>query len=146
MKTKICSSCKQDLLLSLFSSNASKKDGLQNHCKECKKSYNNQYYADNKAVFIEHRGQQRKTAQEFYQELKSGLACIVCGEDEPVCIDLHHTNPEDKITEVIQLVSQRATPERILAEFKKCVPLCSNCHRKFHAGKITLPKHYRATT
>lgn len=38
-KTKKCSMCKQELPLSMYHANNSRKDGLQTYCKECGKKY-----------------------------------------------------------------------------------------------------------
>jgi hypothetical protein len=62
--------------------------------------------------------------------------CIVCGEDENCCIDFHHTNPEEKLGRVPRMA--RGNRQKFLAEVAKCVCLCANCHRKVHAGVITL--------
>ena len=43
MKTKICCHCKKEKLLSEFSKNRTKKDGLRNSCKLCDKESMNRY-------------------------------------------------------------------------------------------------------
>lgn len=48
METKICSKCGRKLPLDCFSKCKSKKDGLQSYCKECRKQYDKQYYAEHK--------------------------------------------------------------------------------------------------
>lgn len=62
--------------------------------------------------------------------------CVVCGEDDPVCIDFHHRNPKDKKYAISCMYS--LNEEKIRKEIEKCVCVCSNCHRKIHAGKITV--------
>lgn len=39
VETKVCSLCKQELPLTMFHKNHSRKDGLQTYCKECGKVY-----------------------------------------------------------------------------------------------------------
>ena len=70
------------------------------------------------------------------EELKT--PCIICGESEPVCIDFHHVNPDEKELAVSQMNGW--PKDKILAEISKCVTICSNCHRKVHAGIIQIPE------
>lgn len=50
IQTKICSSCKQELPLSSFSIDRSKKDNLRSSCKACKKTYDKEYIKKNNEV------------------------------------------------------------------------------------------------
>lgn len=61
--------------------------------------------------------------------------CIICGEHELCCLDFHHIC--DKEFEISAGTEVSLT--RLIVEIDKCVVLCANCHRKLHAGKITLP-------
>jgi len=65
-------------------------------------------------------------------EWKRKRGCTVCGETEPWVLDMHHTNPNEKE----QNSAQSATLTAFLKEANKCVLLCSNCHRKVHAGVL----------
>lgn len=53
-----------------------------------------------------------------------------------VCYDFHHLNPAEKD---FQIALKIRSWKQIVAEAKKCCMLCVICHRKFHAGFITLP-------
>lgn len=89
-----------------------------------------------KANIAKNPGQRNKKRRDWLHSLKT--PCIFCGEDEPVCIDFHHLDPsikEDRLAKMVGEVSK----ERVLQEVAKCVCVCSNCHRKLHAGIITLP-------
>lgn len=80
------------------------------------------YQSDNKARFDEWKKQQQ---------------CLICSEKETCCLDLHHVNPSEKernVSDVLKFWSW----ERLMSEIEKCVVVCSNCHRKIHAGLITL--------
>ena len=72
-----------------------------------------------------------------YKSIKSQQSCIMCGEDEPCCLDFHHLKPASKRRILVDLVWTSFT--RLKEEICKCVCLCANCHRKLHAGKIALP-------
>ena len=62
--------------------------------------------------------------------------CLICGETEPVCLDFHHKNPNEKDFTIGKRVSR--SKDNLLMEINKCVCLCANCHRKVHAGIINL--------
>lgn len=66
-------------------------------------------------------------------------ACTKCGCDDPACLDFHHRNHADKITEV-SLAAARWSIKRIQEEIDKCDVLCSNCHRKLHAAERAAEK------
>jgi cytochrome c553 len=56
-----------------------------------------------------------------------GEKCKLCGRDE--CLDFHHIEPGLKDTLVTSLPLEKAKEEA-----KKCIVVCSNCHREIHAG------------
>lgn len=57
--------------------------------------------------------------------------CIKCGEDRLYVIDFHHINPADKKMS-LSTHTKDFSEDIVLNEIKKCVCLCSNCHREFH--------------
>lgn len=63
--------------------------------------------------------------------------CFFCGEKEKACLDFHHLNPMEKDFNVRQKLTMSI--DRLLAEAAKCIVVCANCHRKIHAGLLTLP-------
>ena len=69
-----------------------------------------------------------------------GGKCQCCGYDRyPEIFDLHHLDPNEKD---FTISSARANPrswEKLCAELRKCVLLCSNCHREVHAGYRDVP-------
>ena len=78
----------------------------------------------------------KQEIREWFKELKSHLYCEICDESESVCLDFHHSN-DNKDRNVSLAVSVLGwSRERILAEIDKCNVLCSNCHRKRHAGLV----------
>jgi hypothetical protein len=76
----------------------------------------------------------RTKQQELLREAKLGKYCQVCGENDPCCLDYHHRDPSEKFMTVNDMVRQRFSHKRILAEMAKCDLLCANCHRKHHFG------------
>lgn len=73
---------------------------------------------------------------ERFHDWKRQQGCIICGESEPYCLDMHHLNPNEKETTVSSLTSSGWT--KLMKEASKCVVVCANCHRKIHAGLISI--------
>jgi len=69
---------------------------------------------------------------------RKSAGCLCCPETELACLDFHHLNPAEKSFQITPYQLVHKSLESISAEIDKCVVLCANCHRKFHAGVITL--------
>lgn len=61
--------------------------------------------------------------------------CCVCGETSLCCIDAHHKDQEEKEYNIGALVYGSKPLTAIPKELAKCIPICANCHRKYHAGE-----------
>ena len=70
--------------------------------------------------------------------LEKMTPCIVCGESDPVVIDFHHLDENQKDKGISQMMQSNYSLQKIQEELDKCVCLCSNCHRRVHAGTLTL--------
>jgi len=79
----------------------------------------------------------KKTKQRIVEAM--GGKCVSCGYNK--CndvLELHHINPTEK---EFQLGSMRANIKSwktIVAELRKCVLFCANCHREYHAGILEI--------
>jgi hypothetical protein len=71
-------------------------------------------------------------------QIKRESGCVVCNESEPCCLDFHHLDPNNKKENVSQMIRRKPNVIKFMEEIKKCIVMCSNCHRKLHAGLITL--------
>lgn len=60
--------------------------------------------------------------------------CEVCGEDDPVVLEFHHTDPSRK-SDTISNMIKRNSIEKIASEMIKCRVLCANCHRRITAAE-----------
>lgn len=68
----------------------------------------------------------------MYRVFKESLKCCSCGYDrDSSALEFHHIIPSDKLEELPKLVSM-GDYDVILAEFKKCAVVCSNCHNIIH--------------
>ena len=64
--------------------------------------------------------------------------CMCCGlEDNPILYDFHHINPEEKLFGIGNN-STTHSRQAYADEAKKCVMVCSNCHRKIEYDLISL--------
>lgn len=141
---KSCTICKQNKDVSCYYKHRKRKDGYQNICKDCSSSTSKQYYLnyteEHKAVTRQKKRERRVELKQQINELKNQLGCATCDEKDSCCLDFHHFDNKVKEYEIATAPSKGWLWEKILPEIKKCVCLCANCHRKVHAGKITLTK------
>jgi hypothetical protein len=73
----------------------------------------------------------KKSARQKWAEYKATLSCVECGENHPATLDFHHFIRSKDNVKVYRLTANGAY-KKALEEIKKCVVLCSNCHRKHH--------------
>lgn len=132
-ETRVCTVCGKEKSLSLFRKIRKKSDGTYYYKHICSSCAGKKYYSAHKEEMDNYSKVRQDKLKEWINTLKS--PCIICGEADPVCIDWHHVNPNDKS---FQISCGNHSRKSILDEIKKCVCLCSNCHRKVHAGKIKL--------
>lgn len=139
MTKKICSKCKTEKELSDFRRDKSKKDGRQSYCKLCARDHFKSRYSESYGESYNKRNVERRNRHaEMLQEYKHDKSCLCCDESENICLDFHHVDPTSK-SFTVSGQSMGRNWEQIEQEISKCVLLCSNCHRKFHAGLIDLP-------
>lgn len=69
-----------------------------------------------------------------------GGKCCKCGYDKCFdALDFHHMNSDNKTDTISNMLKNPRKINLIIEEVKKCVLLCSNCHRELHCNlwKIT---------
>lgn len=136
--TKICSHCNVEKDIDDFGKRSSNKDGISNICKQCRREICLQSYRKHKDTIRKNAKLYKNRMQQYINEYKSG-GCIICGESDLSCLDLHHLyNKRFNISRAIN----RYSLDAINKELNKCVVLCANCHRKLHANRITLPRGF----
>lgn len=105
--------------------------------KEEKREYDRKWYQKNKAKKEAWRKSYAERQRKEWLEFKKTLVCKVCGEDHPRCLEFHHKNGSEKETALANK-SGSWSMKRKMKEIEKCVVLCANCHRKYHAGNLDL--------
>lgn len=138
MNQKVCPSCTLLKDFSEFHKDKNRKDGLNSYCKSChniayKKSRDKKPGHYNRIK--QERGSQIKALSDKY---KTDRGCFRCPENDSACLDFHHTDPSKKDITVGEAIHLRWSWEHLLTEIEKCIILCSNCHRKFHAGRFII--------
>jgi hypothetical protein len=115
---KKCSKCgvEKPATAEFFPEDKGGKDGLRADCKECRTKVKRLRGRKYKKLLIEHFGGK----------------CVTCGYDRcPAGFDFHHIIPEEKEFSIGENCGNFAYG-RLLKEVKKCMLLCSNCHRELH--------------
>ena len=132
MDTKICSKCGRELPLERFETG-------RNQCRDCRNSRRNELRKANPEKHREEVNKRQQEQTEWLYSLKN--QCLICGESESVCLDFHHKDPSEKDFTIGK--HRNMSKDRLLKEIKKCVCVCSNCHRKIHAGIINLENYLK---
>jgi hypothetical protein len=82
------------------------------------------------------RAYKRQWAQQKRDRLrKLRVSCKICYEDCPDCIDFHHVDPSTKSFNIAK--NAGIATDKLVRELLKVTTLCSNCHKKLHAGVIS---------
>jgi hypothetical protein len=74
----------------------------------------------------------RAAVRTWLRNYKAKHPCVICGEDDPRCIDFHHNAAGEKVEKISNLAT-KVSIKRLKKELERCTPLCANCHRKLHA-------------
>lgn len=77
------------------------------------------------------RKQRGERNRHFIEAYKAFFGCGRCPECDPVVLDLHHRNQEEKEFTVSAWL-WRASLLALAIELEKCNVLCANCHRREH--------------
>lgn len=135
METKVCSKCNQIKTISEFTKNKAKKDGYNNYCKDCNKEYQKIHYDNNKDYYINNKNNRKRFIKEFIDRVKKRSKCSNCSETDIACLDFHHLNDSSKSFNISKSTQLGTSIKVLKEELRKCIVLCSNCHRKLHYYK-----------
>lgn len=102
------------------------------------REYRRTHYQSNKEQYYR-RNQEKKDRLKLIILDRKKCGCKYCPENNPVCLDFHHitNNKEYNIAKMIN----KGSLSKLLIELDKCKVVCSNCHRKIHAGVINTSQH-----
>lgn len=142
MNKKTCSKCRQQKSLEEFHKNRSHADGHNWYCKVCATQASKKWYKENI-----HRPEVKDRLRTYYtrkyqifkgftDKLKGACGCAICGEEEPCCLDFHHVFGQKE--KDVSFFIKTKNVKKVIEELKKCICVCSNCHRKIHAKVLSL--------
>jgi hypothetical protein len=94
-------------------------------------AYSKRWYESNKQAVQERSAKNRNKKRNEWQRYKETLSCSRCGIQHPAVIDFHHIDKTPPKRSVTRLVGDGAYA-LALEEIKKCIAVCSNCHRILH--------------
>lgn len=130
MKLKNCARCKNEYDTTHYVV-VNKKTGLVDiYCPGCRKLIRHEWYLKHKQ---KHIAATRLNSERYiaeYYDWRNTLTCILCEEDDACCVELHHVDPTKKEYGISNLRKSGMTS--IMKEADKCIPVCSNCHKKIH--------------
>jgi hypothetical protein len=93
-------------------------------------------YKDRREYLIQAVKKRRKKLKQMAVEYLGGK-CMICGYNRCInALEFHHL--EDKRFGFSSRGITRSW-QRTKEELKKCVLVCSNCHKEIHAGLVQLP-------
>ena len=97
--------------------------------------YQNDWYQKNRQATIKTRRERRERLRVVMRDFKAARGCKHCSESDPVCLDLHHPDPQVKDVDPSRFIDRKGwSPTRLVEELNKLEVLCANCHRKLHAA------------
>lgn len=92
-------------------------------------------YADRREYLIKAVAKRRKKIRDMSIEYL-GSKCCFCGYNRcSAALDFHHIDETTKEFGLSQNGMTRSW-EKTKRELKKCILVCSNCHREIHAGLL----------
>jgi len=81
----------------------------------------------------------RKTVKETIIKSMGGKCCICSYSKCDKALELHHLDPELKEFSFGDVMARPKAWSQIIIELRKCILVCSNCHKELHAGITQLP-------
>lgn len=118
---KTCTGCNMQQPKENFHRHPHTRDGLGSRCKRC-----------DTEVKREKRRNQKLAAINIM-----GGKCQICGYDRCVdAMEFHHKNREEKTFEPTS--GKGMEFNKFMAEIRKCMLVCANCHREIHAGLVVV--------
>ena len=92
---------------------------------------NKRWYLANKEKHQKTVNKYRRDSRQSWMEFKATQNCSHCGFSHPAVIDFHHVI-RDASKQSVNKLAQQGSYTKAREEIKKCIPLCSNCHRILH--------------
>jgi len=129
METKTCPKCTKNKSILDFNKNISRKDGLQNYCRECQK-INDKNFQPKRNSFVQQKrnNEKRQKNRQYIIDYLKLNPCIDCFEKDVIVLEFDHRG--DKKMDVSTMVTRGYSLKKIKEEIEKCDVRCANCHRR----------------
>jgi hypothetical protein len=127
----VCSTCGLDLSEERF---AWRRKGVRHKmCRDCKRSYNQEWYKNNKQGHRQRCVDNKKRYDAKVLDLLNGLKNVPCADCSrryrPYIMDFDHVRGT-KLGNISDMAKNQVSKQRLLDEVAKCDVVCSNCHRE----------------
>lgn len=131
MDKKICTKCKKEKELTVFSKRSVAKNTYAPWCKECFAEYDRNRWNNGDSVRkIRNKKNIIRRNRVRLWELLTSSSCMDCSDSDPVILEFDHREPEQKLHNISEMLSSALSWKRIQAEIDKCDIVCANCHRR----------------
>lgn len=94
--------------------------------------YKKLYFLNNKHIIYKKHNLRKKIYKaelfKFVNNIKSKNGCSGCNITNPICLDFHHIDPNNKVDTISNLIRNQKPKNIIQQEIDKCIILCGNCH------------------
>lgn len=104
----------------------------QARCRVCHNEQMRGHYRKDHSTYKAKAIAKKRIEIAWYKEFKSTLICSRCPENDPCCLQFHHTDPSTKEVTLVMAIRKGWSRKKFLAEVAKCEVLCANCHFKEH--------------
>ena len=85
----------------------------------------------------------KRTKDRMVQSM--GGCCQICGYSKTnKALEFHHIDPNEKEIGFGETRANNLSWIKLVNELRKCVMLCSNCHKEVHEGITILPENYKS--
>lgn len=143
--TKICTKCKFEKDLHLFSLRKLSKDGYSSWYRSCfKENWQERYYKNHNHYRNRHNISRNKIREQIARKVFEYLAnhpCISCGEADPIVLEFDHRDKDGKIESISNLIRDSSW-NKVKLEIEKCDVLCANCHRRKTAAQFGYKRYF----
>ena len=135
MISRVCSKCGIEKDIEEFPLRSQFTERRQSYCKGCKSIMHADWYQRHKdyqkANARKHTAGYRDALREYLWNYLLTHPCEQCGEKDPVVLEFHHMYGKDMA--ISEMITRITRIEKLEEELKKCMVLCSNCHRRLTA-------------
>ena len=130
MDKKHCGKCGRLKPLAEYSKNASRPDGLNNHCKGYHKIARRKHYLRNQTKIRAQIKKYKVETSKMIRSIKAHTPCNDCEKFYPYYVmDFDHRPGEQKEF-AIGAQNKSRGKQQLLKEIAKCNLVCANCHRE----------------